>query len=254
MVAKNATITKEQAKEELLKVVKELEKIPTRDEFMKHNTLKGCHKQGIAILFGKNPYNTLLQYAGLSVNISSKEEKKTIKCEECHKTITKLASEVRKTTNSFCSSSCSASFNNKNKPKKYGTACCENCDKEYDKAKDKVSNTCSQFCFMELGMKQRIMKDSVNRSGSNTYDNIRQNARTYSKYFYPTKCMICDYDKHYEVCHVKDLKDFTREETIYEVNNKTNLIHLCPNCHWEFDHNQLDIQKIREAQKAALTN
>ena len=101
-------------------------------------------------------------------------------------------------------------------------------------------------------MKQRIMKDSVNRSGSNTYDNIRQNARTYSKYFYPTKCMICDYDKHYEVCHVKDLKDFTREETIYEVNNKTNLIHLCPNCHWEFDHNQLDIQKIRAAQKAAL--
>ena len=47
-------------------------------------------------------------------------------------------------------------------------------------------------------------------------------------------------------------KDFTREETIYEVNNKTNLIHLCPNCHWEFDHNQLDIQKIRAAQKAAL--
>ena len=103
-------------------------------------------------------------------------------------------------------------------------------------------------------MKQRLMKDVVKRNDANKYDTVRKNARLYSKYFYPTKCMICDYDKHYEVCHVKDLKDFTREETIYEVNNKTNLIHLCPNCHWEFDHNQLDIQKIREAQKAALTN
>ena len=81
-------------------------------------------------------------------------------------------------------------------------------------------------------MKQRTMKEAIQRVGSNTYDAIRKNARAYSKHFFPAKCMICDYDKHYEVCHVKDLKDFTREETVYEVNNKTNLIHLCPNCHW----------------------
>ena len=91
-----------------------------------------------------------------------------------------------------------------------------------------------------------------NVDGANAYDTIRQNARTQSKYFYPAKCLLCNYDKHYEVCHVKDLKDFSGDETIFEVNNKTNLIHLCPNCHWEFDHNQLDIQKIREAQKASL--
>ena len=102
-------------------------------------------------------------------------------------------------------------------------------------------------------MKQRLMKDVIKRTDANKYDNIRQNARKYSKYFYPTNCMLCGYDKHYEVCHVKDLKNFTREETIYEINNKNNLIHLCPNCHWEFDHNQIDIQKIQEAQRHALT-
>ena len=92
-----------------------------------------------------------------------------------------------------------------------------------------------------------------NVDGANAYDTIRQNARTYSKYFYPAKCLLCNYDKHYEVCHVKDLKDFSGDETIFEVNNKTNLIHLCPNCHWEFDHGQISLEVIRAAQKAALT-
>lgn len=64
--------------------------------------------------------------------------------------------------------------------------------------------------------------------------------------------MLCNYDKHYEVCHIKDIKDFNGEETIYEVNNKTNLIHLCPNHHWEFDHNQIDLSLIREAQTIVL--
>lgn len=53
MTAKNATITKEQAKEELIKLIEQLGRVPTRDEFIKLNTLKGCHKQGISILFGK---------------------------------------------------------------------------------------------------------------------------------------------------------------------------------------------------------
>ena len=92
-----------------------------------------------------------------------------------------------------------------------------------------------------------------NVDGANAYDTIRQNARTYSKYFYSAKCLLCNYDKHYEVCHVKDLKDFSGDETIFEVNNKTNLIHLCPNCHWEFDHGQISLEVIRAAQKADLT-
>lgn len=259
MVAKNATITKEQAKQEMLRITAELGRVPKRDEFFKMTTLKGCHKQGISILFGKNPFNSLILFSDLEVNIHSKEPKQVVNCATCSKEIEKFASELRKHENAFCSSSCSATYNNPLKLKSNGKyvlreKVCLNCNKTYTKDGRDATQTCNQLCYMELGMKQRLMKDSINRSGSNTYDNIRKNARIYSKHFYPAQCMICGYDKHYEVCHVKDLKDFTREETIYEVNNKTNLIHLCPNCHWEFDHNQLDLQKIREAQNLFINN
>ena len=60
--------------------------------------------------------------------------------------------------------------------------------------------------------------------------------------------MRCGYDKHYEVCYIKDLKDFSRDETFYEINHKSNLIHLCCNCHWEFDKGLIDINTIKEAQ------
>ena len=42
MVAKNATITKEQAKEELLNLIEKLGRTPTRNEFIKLNTLVSC--------------------------------------------------------------------------------------------------------------------------------------------------------------------------------------------------------------------
>lgn len=171
---------------------------------------------------------------------------------ECSKEIEKMANELRKSKKHFCSSSCSASHNNKLRRDNTRNILCENCNNIFNKTKDKRTNTCSMLCYMELGMKNRLMKDSINRSGANTYDNIRCNARLYSKYFYPLECMLCGYNKHYEVCHVKDLKDFTREETIYEINHKTNLIHLCPNCHWEFDKNILNINTIREAQNKYL--
>ena len=258
MVAKNATITKDQAKEEMLRITTELGRVPKRDEFFKMTNLKGCHKQGISILFGKNPFNNLILYSGLEVNVHPKEPKQIVNCKTCSKEIEKFANELRKHENSFCSSSCAAKHNNPLKQKANGKyvlkeKVCLNCTKTYTKDGRDARQTCSMFCYMELGMKQRLMKDVIKRNDANKYDTVRKNARTYSKHFYPSQCMICSYDKHYEVCHVKDLKDFTREETLYEVNNKTNLIHLCPNCHWEFDHNQLDIQKIREAQKAAFT-
>lgn len=224
----------------LLSTKQELDKTPSGIEFYK---LSGYSKRTVSKYFGT--YNNLLLEANLPVTRMTGKFITT--CKNCNNQL--LIPNYKLKENNFCNQTCANTYNNPN-PKINRTSCCDNCLKTFTKTKDQVSNTCSQFCYMELGMKNRLMKDSVKRGGANTYDNVRQNARTYSKYFYPAKCMICNYDKHYEVCHVKDLKDFTREETLYEVNNKTNLIHLCPNCHWEFDHNQLDIKEIREAQES----
>jgi len=50
------------------------------------------------------------------------------------------------------------------------------------------------------------------------------------------KCQKCGYDKHVEFCHIRPIKDFPDSTTIREVNSPENIIALCPNCHWEFDH------------------
>lgn len=46
----------------------------------------------------------------------------------------------------------------------------------------------------------------------------------------------CGYSKHVEVCHIKPIASFDDNATIAEINSKENLVCMCPNCHWEFDH------------------
>lgn len=58
----------------------------------------------------------------------------------------------------------------------------------------------------------------------------------------PKQCVICGYDKHYEVAHIKAVSDFNDSTLISEINNIDNLIALCPNHHWEYDNNGLDIK------------
>ena len=85
-------------------------------------------------------------------------------------------------------------------------------------------------------------KNVIKRKGANSYDNIRKSARSYSKYKFKPICMNCGYDKHYEVCHIKDIKDFDHTiSTVYDINNENNLLHLCPNCHMEVHNPQLKL-------------
>lgn len=247
---------KNQIIQELKRLATELKRNPKRDEFVKLN-IHSISKRQLLKYF--ETYTDALVAANLPLT-TDRREQGTIQtiCKQCSISITKNKSELKKSENTFCSKSCAATHNNSLKPKQEKSVyikvpkTCISCNTTYSKDGRDATNTCSRLCFVELGMKQRIMKDVIKRAGANTYDTIRQNARAYSKYFYPSKCMLCDYTKHYEVCHVKDLKDFTREETLYEINNKTNLIHLCPNCHWEFDNNQLDILQIQKAQEKFL--
>lgn len=55
------------------------------------------------------------------------------------------------------------------------------------------------------------------------------------------KCEVCGYDKHVEVAHRKAVSDFDDDTTIREINSIGNLIGLCPNHHWEYDHGILEI-------------
>lgn len=55
------------------------------------------------------------------------------------------------------------------------------------------------------------------------------------------KCYVCGYDKHIDVAHIKPVSEFDGSATIKEINAIDNLIGLCPNHHWEYDHGLLKI-------------
>ena len=38
-----------------------------------------------------------------------------------------------------------------------------------------------------------------------------------------------------EVCHIKPIRQFSEDTLLSVINDKTNLLLLCPNCHWEYD-------------------
>lgn len=56
------------------------------------------------------------------------------------------------------------------------------------------------------------------------------------------KCVICGYDKHIEVAHIKSVSEFDDCATIDEINALDNLIGLCPNHHWEYDNGLLKLK------------
>lgn len=61
----------------------------------------------------------------------------------------------------------------------------------------------------------------------------------------PEKCEICGYDKCYQVCHIKPIYMFNDDTLISVVNSLSNLIGLCPNCHWELDNGLIDLSVVR---------
>ena len=78
----------------------------------------------------------------------------------------------------------------------------------------------------------------------NTYARIRDKAFHIARHLGWTGCRNCGYDKHYEICHIKPIKDFPKDTLISVVNDPTNLMPLCPNCHWEFDRGLLKVEGV----------
>ena len=56
-------------------------------------------------------------------------------------------------------------------------------------------------------------------------------------------CIACGYSKHVEVCHIRAVADFSGTALLEEINQDTNLVGLCPNHHWEFDHGLLELPR-----------
>lgn len=75
----------------------------------------------------------------------------------------------------------------------------------------------------------------MSTNGVGKYTRIRWHAKKITS-TREQKCNHCGYDKHVETCHIKSIGDFPKTTKMSVVNDPSNLILLCPNCHWKMDH------------------
>lgn len=84
---------------------------------------------------------------------------------------------------------------------------------------------------------------------------IRIKARGQYKEKFDMVCLHCGHERGIQVCHIKELHTFEEDENEYTINNITNLIGLCANCHYDLDKAKLpDVLKTIEIYKRMLHN
>jgi hypothetical protein len=80
--------------------------------------------------------------------------------------------------------------------------------------------------------------------GETSARTIRSHSRTVFYKAIPP-CENCGYSKHVEVCHIVPVASFPDDSLLRQINARSNLACLCPNCHWEFDHGMISLLKFR---------
>ena len=135
----------------------------------------------------------------------------------------------------FCSKSHAAKFNNEHSPsliasRKTPTNTCCDCSTPISSAR-KRCKPCSRRQLQSMYLKTK--KEC-------THSTIRDHARNITS-TWPQICAICGFDKFVETCHRKPVRDFPDNAMIAEINAETNLVILCPNDHWLYDHKMVTL-------------
>ena len=136
----------------------------------------------------------------------------------------------------YCSRSCANSAANRAKPKrKRKRFSCRNCGGETEQ----YGRAYCERCFQE-----RYDNYDLQIKGEVTDPVIRSRSRSVLA-GEPMQCRVCGYDKHVQACHKRAVSDFPETATLREINAPDNLVWLCPNHHWELDHQSLSIDGLR---------
>jgi hypothetical protein len=150
---------------------------------------------------------------------------------------------IGKDQKKFCSQSCSAKYNNKVcKKGKGGYRDCPKCKKKFLKQELPPKCLCNEcrenkknnLLYMRNPTQKELVYEQHHRSAAFAY--IRWHSRKIVMKDAPKECAVCGYDAHVEVAHKKSISDFTDDSRLSEINHPDNLMLLCPNHHWEFDH------------------
>lgn len=149
----------------------------------------------------------------------------------------------------YCSKSCSAKQNNKIPKRKIIRTCsqCENiaykCNSRLCKQHFEEKSKTHRSYIENLTLQDYTERDSIKRLHiSSKFAHIRGLCRSWNKDKLKLPCYNCGYDKHVELAHIRALSSFPKTAKIKDVNSESNIVQLCPNCHWEFDNGKLDLK------------
>lgn len=158
-----------------------------------------------------------------------------VKCLNCNKSFEKANNQIKRSPNHYCCRSCSATANNKKQPRRKFEGKCHKCESVISKSL-KYCKKCHQEVFNWLEDDTTI-KEAIytQHHKSSAFALIRSRARTIAKQLGWDSCRECGYSKHIEIAHIKAISSFPESTKLKVVNSPSNLLPLCPNCHWEHD-------------------
>lgn len=155
---------------------------------------------------------------------------------------------LRKDQKKFCSKRCANIYNNTKNPKrKPKDRICERCGQKFTKQKNaSISRYCyrcrDEIANRNVKYKKYTLGELTNQLSvkhkhpSWKYAEVRNLNRSWNKELMNKPCNICGYNKHVELAHIIPISKFPETATIGEINSPQNVVQLCRNCHWEFDH------------------
>lgn len=167
-------------------------------------------------------------------------------CLECNKKIEFKDNFSTTMKRKFCNQSCAAKYNSKNREHSaYKTGkmyYCPKCGVELGVGPKFSRKRCCDSCNPNIVDWDNItLEETREKRNYQINSRIRELARVaFERSGIEKKCVNCGYKKHVEICHIKGISEFNGQTPISEINDINNLISLCPNCHWELDHNILN--------------
>lgn len=126
---------------------------------------------------------------------------------------------------------------------------CDLCGK---KRRKKSRNPLCRSCYDSKRQEriindERLIGDVFYADGSNKYNYIRGIAfNLVSSLKLEKICQCCNFSKGVQICHKRAISDFPVDTPMNKVNNIDNLILLCPNCHWLFDHGYNSMEELKK--------
>lgn len=141
----------------------------------------------------------------------------------------------------FCSQSCAAKYSNKAFPRRKPEGHCKTCRKPI-KARHVYCSEHRPPTHLEASKFEALTNDTQQ------YRRIRGQARLLAQRLgLLKKCLICGYTLHVEACHKKSIESHPLDARLSEINAPSNLVGLCRNHHWEFDHGFLNLAPEADA-------